>query len=128
MRNQKREGTLKAASRSPTKRGELVGTHLFAGAEHHHGADLFAEHRMGHADHRAVGDGGVLEQRGFDLDAVDVLAAPDDHVLRPVHDVDEAFLVDPGHVAGMEPSAGEGGGCLGRAVPVAAHHVRALDP
>ena len=41
-------------------------------------------------------DGRVLEQRGLDLGAVDVLAAADDHVLGPVDDVDEALVVDAG--------------------------------
>ena len=49
---------------------------------------------IGHADHRAVGHGGVLEERGLDLHRVDVLAAADDHVLGAVDDVDEAVLVE----------------------------------
>ncbi len=83
---------------------------------------------MGYPDHRAVGDRGMIEERGLDLDAVDVLATSDDHVLGPVHDVDEPLLVDAGHVAGVKPSMGEGRGRLGRTVPVAAHDVRPLDP
>ncbi len=43
----------------------------------------------------SVGHRWVLVEGGLDLDAVDVLTATDDHVLGPVHDVDEPFLVDP---------------------------------
>src|SRR6202051_228516 len=70
----------------------------------------------------------MLEEGVLDLDAVHVLPATDDHVLGPVDDVDESLLVDAGHVAGVEPAPGEGeGGVLG-SVPVATHHVGALDP
>ena len=107
-RNQKREGTLKAASRSPTNRASSSAAHLFAGAEHHDRPHLLAEDRMGHSDDGTVGHCGMLEQGRLDFDAVDVLAAPDDHVLGPVHDMDEPLLVDAGHVAGVEPASGEG--------------------
>ena len=85
--------------------GQLVGAHVLTGPQHHDGPDLLAEDRVGHADDGAVGHGRVLEEGGLHLDAVDVLAAPDDHVLGPVDDVDEALLVDAGHVAGVQPSA-----------------------
>ena len=105
-RNQNREGTLKAASRSPTKRASSSAPTSVAGPQHDDRPDLLAEHRMGHADDRAVGHRRVLEEGGLDLDAVDVLAAPDDHVLGPVDDVDESLLVDAGHVAGVQPARG----------------------
>ena len=80
---------------------------------------------MRHADHRRVVHGGVLEERGLDLDAVHVLAAADHHVLGAVDDVDEALVVEPGDVAALEPAVGERG--LGRLglVQVALHDVRA---
>ena len=58
---------------------------------------------MRHADHRAVRDVGVLEERGLDLDGVDVLAAADDDVLRAVDDVDVALVVDARDVPGVQP-------------------------
>src|SRR6202012_1219143 len=63
----------------------------------------------------------------LDLDAVHVLTTAVDHVLDPVDQVDQALVVDPGHVAGVQPAAGEGGGRRLRLVPVAGHHVRAAD-
>ena len=70
--------------------------------------DLLAHRRVGQADHRAVRDVGVLEDRRFDDHRVDVLAAADDHVLRAVDDVDEALVVDARDVAGVQPALGEG--------------------
>ena len=56
--------------------------------------------------------------------AVDVLAAAVDHVLRAVDDVEEAVVVDPREVAGVQPAVDERlGGRLGL-VPVAADDVR----
>ena len=51
---------------------------------------------MGDADDGGVGDGGMLDQAVLDLDAVDVLAAPDDHVLGPVGDEQVAVVVERG--------------------------------
>jgi len=51
------------------------------------------------ADRRHLGDGGVLVEGVFDLDGIDVLAAADDDVLRPVDDVDEVLIVETRHVA-----------------------------
>ena len=87
-------------------RRELLGAHLVAGPEDHDGAHLLAQCRIGDADHGAVGHGGVLEQRRLDLHRVDVLAAPDDHVLGPIDDVDEVVRIEPGDVAGVEPARG----------------------
>jgi hypothetical protein len=40
----------------------------------------------------------------FHLDGVDVFPAPDDHILHPIHDIDVAFVVDPGYVSRMQPA------------------------
>ena len=47
---------------------------------------------------------GMLDEAVLDLDAVDVLAAPDDHVLGPVGDEEEAVVVDVADVAGVQPA------------------------
>ena len=44
----------------------------------------------------------------LDLDAVDVLAAADQHVLGAVDDEAEALLVEPREVAGLDPAVDEG--------------------
>jgi hypothetical protein len=46
----------------------------------------------------------MLVQRVLHLDAVDVLAAPDQHVLGAVDDEEEALLVDAREVARLAPS------------------------
>src|SRR5512141_511299 len=63
----------------------------------------------------------------LDLPAVDVLTAADDHVLHAVDDVEEALLVAPGHVAGVEPTALEGLAGALLVAEVALQHLLALD-
>src|SRR4029077_11984989 len=95
--------------------------------EGHRRPDLLAEGRMRQADHGGLGDGGVVVQRLLDLPRVDVVAAADDQVLLPVHDVEVAVLVHPGQVTGVEPAVADRlGGRLG-AMPVTLHHVRPAD-
>ena len=127
-RNQMRTGTLNAASRSATWACSSASVTSMPGSDVHDRADLLAQHLVGDADDRGVVHRRVLVERGLDLDAVHVLAAADDHVLGPVDDVDEALVVEPGHVAGVEPAVGEAGRGLRRLVEVALHDVRALDP
>src|SRR5262249_48103552 len=81
-----------------------------------------------HADDRGVHHRRVLVEDVLDLDAVDVLAAADEHVLGAVDDVAEALVVDAGEVAGLHPAVDER---LARGlglVPVALDHLRPLGP
>ena len=81
---------------------------------------------MRNADDRGVGDRGMLDEAVLDLDAVDVLAAADDHVLLAVGDEEEAVVVDVADVAGVQPAVAHGvRGRLGL-VPVAGHDERAV--
>jgi hypothetical protein len=64
----------------------------------------------------------VAVERLLDLQRGDVLAARDDHVLRPVLDLDVAVGVPDGQVAGVEPAAGERGVGGARVLEVALHH------
>src|SRR5581483_10448543 len=87
------------------------------------GHELLAVLDVGHADHLHVAHVGVGVEELLDLPGVDVLPAPDDHVLDAADDVDVAVLVHRGQVAGVHPAALVDG--LGRAlgvVPVARHH------
>ena len=54
-----------------------------ARAQHHEGVPDLSPARVGHAHHRGERDGRVGEERGLDLERVDVLAAGDEHVLLP---------------------------------------------
>jgi hypothetical protein len=79
------------------------------------------------ADDRCLRTAGVLVEDVLDLGRVDVLAARDDHVLRPADDPVVALVVARRDVAGEEPAVGEGGGRRLRVPPVAGEDVRPLD-
>ena len=69
-------------------------------------------------------DGGIHHGRMFvenilHLDTIDVLAAADQHVFRAVDDEAEAFLIDAGEIAGLDPAIDEGCRRRFRLVPVA---------
>src|SRR5690606_9284864 len=81
----------------------LLGCGL-PGLEHHHCLDDLTPFVVGNADHGAFEHGGMCTDRFLHLDAVDVLATGDDHVLRTVDDVDVAFLVPDGDVARPHPA------------------------
>ena len=49
---------------------------------------------MRHTDDGDLGNRRVLYEPVLDLDAIDVLATTDDHVLRPVCDIEEPVLVE----------------------------------
>src|SRR5580704_2084328 len=119
---------LEARQPLPHVPAELLGGHLGPRSQDDGGADLLPEDVVGDPDDRGVGDRRMLEQGGFHLDRVHVLAPTDHHVLGPVHDVHESVLVDPGDVAGVEPALREGRRRGLGLVPVAAHHVGAFDP
>src|SRR5438034_4676753 len=70
----------------------------------HEGLDL-GEAVDRDADHRALGHGGVLEQRRLDLDGRDPQAADLDHVVGAALVPVEAVRVDAIAVAGEEPVA-----------------------
>ena len=59
---------------------------------------------VGHADHRALGDVGVGQQRGLHLRAGDVVAAGDDHVVAAGGEVEVAVVVLHEGVAGEVPA------------------------
>ena len=119
---------MKAARPSATHCFTSASVSVGALLELHGGLDLLAQLRVGHAVDGGVGDLGVVHEPLLDLDAVDVLAAPDDHVLLAVGDEEEAVLVEVADVAGVQPAVGVDGlgGGLGL-VPVAGHEDRAGD-
>src|SRR5579875_2864906 len=106
---------------------ELVRCRLGALTEGDCGADLLAPLVMRDAEHRGLADGRVLVEHLLDLARVDVVAAADDELLLAVDDEEVAVLVDPAHVAGVQPAVDDGLRRGLRPLPVAAHHVVALD-
>src|SRR5581483_10869408 len=79
------------------------------------------------ADYGRLGDRRVGIEHLLDLARIDVEAAPDDQLLLPVDDEEEAVLVDVAHVAGVEPAALERLGGGGRLLEIALHDVVAAD-
>ncbi len=101
-------GTLKAASLPATKLREFLLGGVHAGLEVHDRAGFLAQRVVRDRDDGGVHDGRMLVERVLDLDAVDVLAAADQHVLGAVDDVAEAFLVQAGEIAGLDPAIDKG--------------------
>src|SRR5580692_9576222 len=88
----------------PVERGILHGR---TRARDDKGDDLLAPFRMRPADHRRLDDIGMAQQNLLDLARIDVAAAADDHVLRPVAQRDEPVRVHAAEIAGMEPAAAQ---------------------
>src|ERR1700682_6243049 len=55
--------------------------------------------------HRGSEHRGMSVQRVFHLERADILATRNDHVLRPVLDLDVAVLLHDREIAGMKPAA-----------------------
>src|SRR5580693_5277237 len=61
---------------------------------------------MRNADHRGFFYGGMAHQRVFEIDGTNPFATGFYKVLRAIDDLDEAFVVHVGYVAGPEPPVG----------------------
>src|SRR5947208_1174774 len=72
---------------------DLLGGRLLAVMQLDPGADLLAVLLVRHADHLHVLHLEMAVQELLDLARIDVLAAPDHHVLEPADDVDVARIV-----------------------------------
>ena len=94
-----------------------------AGAQCDPGHYLLAVLHVGNTDHLYVGNVGVCVEKLLHLARIDVLAAPNDHVLDAPDDIGITLLIHHGQVPGMHPAgAVDCFGCLLRVVPVAQHH------
>ena len=112
-----RFGTLKPASDSAQWRRSSSGARVGAVLEDDDRGHRLLPLRVLAADHGGVGDLGVAQQDLLDFGRDDVLAAADDHVVDAVFDVEEALLVDPAQIAGVQPAVGVGtAGSDGRAL------------
>ena len=96
--------------------------------QHHRHAHHLTVALVGHGEDRRLGDRRVLVDGGLHLCGVDVLTAAQDHVLGPIHQEQEAVLVQVADVAGVEPAVGEGLGVRLGPVQIAAEHVAATYP
>ena len=116
-------GTLKSAS-CPRQCSSTAADIDGLAAEQHR-TDLLSHDLVGHGQHARVRDVGRRQQHRFHLDAGDVLTTAVDDVLEPIDDVHPARVVDPDHVAGVQPAAHERGRGGLRPIPVAGGHIGA---
>ncbi|MNH24475.1 hypothetical protein D3C79_844070 [compost metagenome] len=112
--------------------GFAVGLELFqadpAFTRHDKEFHRFAGAFVRDADHCAVGHLWMTHDHFFDLVRVHVEARDNDHVFLAIDDPGKAIRVDHGDVTGLEPTlAIERLGSRLRMLPVALHHLRALD-
>lgn len=87
--------------------------------------DTLAIVRIRDADHGNLCDRWVRRDGIFHLGAEHVLATGDDHVLDPVADEQEPFLVLVGDITGADPAINDGLGGFLRLAPVSDHAGRA---
>src|SRR5207248_6164801 len=85
------------------ERTQLLDVEHLPGCGDDEGGQVLTQHLVGHADYRRLENGSVLEEGVLDIGGVDVVAAPDDDLLRPADDVEIAVLVEPAEITGMEP-------------------------
>src|SRR5260221_2588118 len=106
-------------------RNDLIRSECHAGihddASHHQLAPLGVRD----CEPRRLANRRMLVQYRFDFAAIDVLATCDDHVFQAIEDVEVALGIPIANVAGPEEPVTERARGLVRAVPVAAHDVRA---
>ena len=124
-RNSHSRGTWNLARRSAANARSSSGRHRRARDDER--LDLLAEHRVGHADHRRLGDGGMLAERLLDQRRRHVLAAAADDVALAVDEVEPAVGVERAEIAGVEPAVAQ---CLGGLLGIAevlGHAVRRAD-
>src|SRR5574337_1262965 len=106
-------------------RDDLLGRTAAAGLAHDDRVHRLAPALARNADHRALCHRGVRGDGVLDFDAVDVLAAADDHVLDAVLQEHVAALVHVARIAGVHPAAAQRRRRFFGQVPVTLHHARA---
>src|SRR6266436_3347980 len=94
---------LEAGQAALAERADVRGGRPLAAPEHDEREHALPHQLILHADHRGLGHLGVGVEDLFDLVRVDVESAADDQVLLALDDEEEAVLVEPAHVPGMQP-------------------------
>src|SRR6201997_3939785 len=107
--------------------GSTVGQQLLFGqpkpiVEFDNGGYRLSPVRMRDTNHRTILDRGVRPDDLFDLAGIYVKSSGDDQVLLSVCDVEEAFIVEVPHVAGVQPAIDNGFSGLFRGFVVPVHH------
>ena len=70
-------------------------------------ANFFAQSVVRDAKHRAFCNACHLVQCCFNFTAINVLAAPKDHVFHSVNNENEAVFIDRRHVSSVQPAVGD---------------------
>src|SRR5262249_4245626 len=91
--------------------------------ENNRGSDLLTQRIVREPNNRSLQHRRVLIEHLFHLAGVDIETPSYDELLLAVDDVVIAVVVDPAHVAGLEPAAGKRGLCLCGPLPVTLHDV-----
>jgi len=94
-------GTLVAGDRIEAAGVERGGVDFGSRARHDIRDDGLAPLAVGHADHCSLSDRRVGKQHTLDFARVDVVAAGDHHVSRPVDEREVAAIVEAAEVAGV---------------------------
>src|SRR6476660_9035395 len=119
-----RLGDLVAGKPAVEEAAQLLRSQRFPLPQRHDRLGDLAPFVIRDADDGDAAHSAVLGDDRLHLRRVDVLPAGNDHVLEPVRDEQEAFLVAVAHVARAEPGAVRiAGGCGLRPVPVLLDHV-----
>src|SRR5262245_32276594 len=109
-----------------TAEGDERGrVHLVSRTGHHNRVHRFSPHRIGYAEDRSFQHRRVLVENLFDLGAVDVFTAGDDHVLGAIDEEEVALSVHETEIPGAIPPGPEDGRRLLGFVPVPRHDVGA---
>jgi len=95
---------LEAGELGAAMRAQLLRAHLGVAAQDDDRGHRLLPLGIGTPDDRRVLDAGMAPQHVFDLGRGDVLPAGDDHLAAAAGDVEEAVLVDPAQVAGVQAS------------------------
>ena len=90
--------------------------------QHHPGHQLFPVFFIGDPDHIDIGNLRMVVEELLDLAGIDILPAPDHHVLQPPDNLDVSLFIHRPQIPGMVPPVGIKGGMGSARVVVVAFH------
>src|SRR5262249_8303652 len=108
-----------------TESDEADRIHLVPRTWDHHRVHRFSPGRIGHTEDGGFQDSRVLVEDFFDLGAIDILAAGDNHILGTINQENVALGIHATEIAAVIPPMTESVGSLLGFMPVALHDMRA---
>src|SRR5229473_3397857 len=106
-----------------TMADQLLSGDVHALLQNHTGSHQFTPLRIRYSEYGCLAHRRMGEKDGLHLSGIDILAARDDHVLRPVQYVEVTICVLIADVAGTKEAASESSRRIPRVIPVGAHYV-----